>query len=417
MKFSRLGAITKKTRAENDNAMMEVLTQGSQVKLVSAGVYTYGAILIKARENLENFIRAKLEKYDCVEVALPLLQTRKLWDASGRYDKFKKSNTMFTTIGRHDEYCLSPTAEEVVFDYVKGLAKSYKDMPLCVYQFSMKFRDEIRVRGGILRSKEFVMKDAYSFSETPESLLAEYQNMRKCYIEIFTELGFTPIPVVADNGDMGGSFSEEFMIESELGEDKVLYDEKTKTGFNIEVIENDDLRKKYEKMYHNIDFSKLKTIKTMELGHIFNLGQYYSKLMNGVFTNKEGKQDYYYMGCYGIGVTRTLGILIEKNLDESGLKFPRVIEPFNVGIANMDNEKLRVKAQELYQMLSDMGLKVLWHDKNDSLGAKLKDLKLLGCRKNIILGNKFLETGKIELETNEGKRELSLNELKKVLNQ
>ena len=415
MKFSRLGAITKKTRAENDNAMMEVLVQGSQAKMVSAGVYTYGAVLIKARENLENFIRSKLEKYDCVEVALPLLQTRKLWDASGRYEKFKKSNTMFTTIGRHGEYCLSPTAEEVVFDYVKSIAKSYKDMPLCVYQFSMKFRDEIRVRGGILRSKEFVMKDAYSFSATPQSLQDEYQNMRKCYIEIFTELGFKPIPVLADNGDMGGNFSEEFMIESELGEDTILFDEKSQKGFNIEVIENEELRQKYAKMFPEIDFNNLKTLKTMELGHIFNLGQFYSKAMDGIFTNSDGKQDYYYMGCYGIGVTRTLGILIEKNLDEFGLNFPQIIEPFNVGIANLDTPELYQKAQEIYQKLNSLGLKVLWQDKNDSLGAKIKDLKLLGCRKNIILGKNFLETGKIELETNKSKQELTLDELKSAL--
>ena len=415
MKFSRLGAITKKNRAENDNAMMEYLVQCSQSKMVSAGVYSYGSILIKARQNLENFIRRKLEKYNCVEVSLPLLQTRKLWDASGRYDKFKKSGTMFTTVGKHGEYCLSPTGEEVVFDYVKNIVKSYKDMPICVYQIGMKFRDEIRVRGGILRSKEFVMKDAYSFSSTPENLVEEYNNMRKCYIEIFTELGLNPIPVLADNGDMGGNYSEEFMIESELGEDTVLFDEKAKVGFNVEVIEDPELKKKYQGLFPQVDFNHLKTIKTMELGHIFNLGQFYSKAMGGEFTNADGKQDFYYMGCYGIGITRTLGVLIEKNLDEAGLRFPKAIEPISYGIVSLDKPELVSVANKIYETLLDKGLSVLWHDTNASLGAKIKDLKLVGCRKNIIIGNNYLESGKIEIEDENKKVELTVDEfLKKI---
>lgn len=411
MKFSRMGSLTKKTRADNDNLMMEYLVQGSQAKQVSAGVYTYGTMLIKARLNLENFIRSKLEKYGCVEVALPLLQARKLWDASGRYEKFNKSGTMFTSIGKHGEYCLSPTGEEVVFDYVNTIVNSYKDMPLCVYQISTKFRDEIRVRGGILRSKEFIMKDAYSFSSTREDLDKEYQNMRKCYLEIFTELGLSPIPVEASNGDMGGNASEEFMIATELGEDTILFDEKTGKGFNIEVLETEELQQFYKNKYPEIDFSQLKQIKTMELGHIFKLDQFYSKAMNGTFTNSDGKQDYYYMGCYGIGITRTLGVLIQQNLDENGINLPKIIAPFELGIATLDDEQLTAVADDLYEKLTNLGIKVLYHDTKASLGAKLKDLKLLSCRNNIIIGKNYLNSGKVELETNSGKQEYTIEQI------
>jgi len=411
MRFSKLGSITKKTRAENDNEMMEFIIQGGQAKQVSAGIYTYGTMLTKAKDNLCNFIRQKLEKYECAEVALPLLQSVALWKASGRYDKFVSSGTMFTTKGRSGEYCISPTGEEMMLDYANTVIKSYKDMPVCLYQFSPKFRDEIRVRGGILRSKEFLMKDAYSFSDTPASMEQEYAKMRQCYIEIFTELGLDIIPVMACNGDMGGKISEEFMTPSELGEDTILLDEKSGRAFNIEVVEDENLLTFYKNKYPEIDFENLKRIRTMELGHIFQLDQFYSKSMNGTFTNKDGQQDYYYMGCYGIGVTRALGALIDKFKDEKGINFPAQIAPYTFGIANMPDKELDNVAFVLYDNLLNKGVKVLWDDRDYGIGYKLKDLQLVGVRNNIIIGKNYKETGKIELETAQGKFEMTPDEL------
>lgn len=411
MKMSRMGSVTKKTRADNDNKMMEFLVQAGQAKQVGAGIYSYGTILLKARQNLENFIREKLEKYDCVEVSLPTLQPRQLWDSSNRWAKFTASGTMFTTKGKNGEYCLAPTGEEIMFDYVNTIIKSYKDMPLCLFQIGTKYRDEIRVRGGILRSKEFLMKDAYSFHTCSEDLNREYENMKRCYLEIFSELGLNPIPVMACSGDMGGKISEEFMVESELGEDTILFDENTGKAFNIEVLEDNDLKNFYQEKYPNIDFGKLKKMRTIELGHIFQLDQFYSKAMNGVFTNGEGKQDYYYMGCYGIGITRTLGTLIEHYLDENGLNFPAKIAPFNVGIANMQSDELNKVSNEIYSALIDKGVKVLWDDRNFNMGYKLKDLALLGVRNNIIIGNNYLKTGMVEYESDGGKEELTIDEL------
>lgn len=411
MKMSRMGSVTKKTRADNDNKMMELLVQAGQVKQVGAGIYSYGTVLLKVRQNLENFIRAKLEKYDCVEVSLPTLQPRQLWDSSNRWAKFNSTGTMFTTKGKNGEYCLAPTGEEIMFDYVNTIIKSYKDMPLCLFQIGAKYRDEIRVRGGILRSKEFLMKDAYSFHTSAEDLSREYENMKKCYLEIFSELGLNPIPVMACSGDMGGKISEEFMVESELGEDTILFDENTGKAFNIEILEDEDLKNFYQEKYPEIDFAKLKKMRTIELGHIFQLDQFYSRAMNGVFTNKEGKQDYYYMGCYGIGVTRMLGTLIEHCLDQNGLNFPEKIAPFNVGIANMPADDINKVSQDLYSALLDNGVKVIWDDRNFNLGYKLKDLKLLGVRNNIIIGNNYLKTGLVELETDGGKEELTIEDL------
>lgn len=409
--MSRLGSVTKKTRAESDNQMMETLLQGGQVKQVGAGVYSYGAMLIKARQNLENFIRAKLEKYDCVEVSLPTLQPRSLWDASGRWDKYVSSGTMFCSKGKNGDYCLAPTGEEIMFDYVNTIIKSYKDMPLCLYQIGAKYRDEIRVRGGILRSKEFIMMDAYSFHSTPGDLSDTYENIKKCYIEIFSELGLKAFPVMACSGDMGGKISEEFMIESPLGEDTILLDEKSGRAFNSEVLEDATLTEFYKQKYPEVDFDNLKSMRTIELGHIFKLDQFYSKSMGGVFANADGKQDYYYMGCYGIGVTRTLGTLIEYYLDGDGLNFPEIIAPFKVGIANMANENLSAVSEEIYNKLLDNGIKVVWDDRNYNIGYKLKDLKLLGIRNNIIIGNNYLNSGKLEYETANGKSELTIDEL------
>lgn len=411
MKFSKLGSITKKERAESDNIMMQLLLQGGQVKQVGAGIYSYGTLLTKARDNLCNYIRQKLDKYDCCEVSLPLFQPSALWKASGRYDKYMKSGTMFTTIGKHGEYCISPTGEEIMFDYVNTIIKSYKDMPICVYQVGAKFRDEIRVRGGILRSKEFIMKDAYSFSASAESMEEEYQKMKKCYLEIFEGLGLQVIPVMALNGDMGGKISEEMMCPSELGEDTILYDEKTGKGFNIEITEDENMLAFYKQKYPDIDFDSLKKIRTMELGHIFQIEQFYSKSMNGTFTNEEGKQDYYHMGCYGIGVTRLLGAIVDKYKDDKGVVFPEVIAPIKLGIANMSGEEYDSIALNLYEKLIDKGVTVLWDDRKYNIGYKLKDLQLVGVRNNVIIGKNYINTGKIELETQNGKEELTIDEL------
>ena len=411
MKFSRLGSVTKKQRAENDNMMMELLVQSGQTKLVGAGIYTYGTILLKVRQKLEAFIRQKLEKYDCCEVSLPLLQPKALWENSGRWQKYISNGTMFTSIGKNGEYCIAPTAEEMMFDYVNTIIKSYKDMPLCVFQIGAKFRDEIRVRGGILRSKEFIMKDAYSFHSSKEDLDREYKKMEQCYLEIFNDLGLKAFPVNASSGDMGGKVSEEFMVESSLGEDKILLDEKTGRAFNTEILEDAELFAYYKDKYKDIDFSKLKQLQTIELGHIFQLGQFYSKSMNGVYTNKDGKQDFYEMGCYGIGITRTLGTIIDLYKDQDGLRFPKALEPYTVGIVNLNDEKLNKISENLYNKLQDNGISVMWDDRDFGIGYKIKDLKLLGIRRNIIIGKNCLETGKFEVEIDNKKELMTEKEL------
>jgi len=414
MKFSRLGSITKKQRAANDNNMMELLVQTSQAKMVSAGIYSYGTILLKVRQKLEKLIREKLDKYDCVEVSLPVLQPKQLWVDSGRWEKYIKNGTMLTSTGKNGEYCLAPTGEEIMLNYVNSIVKSYKDLPICVYQIGNKYRDEIRVRGGILRSKEFIMKDAYSFHTSTADLNREYEQMKKCYIEIFNALGLKAFPVMACSGDMGGKISEEFMVESPLGEDKILLDEKTGRAFNTEILEDAETLKFYQSKYPDINFKKLKVVQTMELGHIFQLNQFYSKSMNGTYTNKDGKEEYYEMGCYGIGVTRTLGTVIDLYSDENGLRFPEIIAPFRFGIANLNTPELNAVAQDLYNKLLDEGIEVIWDDRDAGIGYKLKDLTLIGSRRNIIIGKTFIETGKVELEENSIKRLLTIDELLKI---
>lgn len=411
MKVSRLGLKTLKTRGSDEEVYQEMLFQSRQLKRNAQGIYSLGPVLTIARNNLVDHLRKKMNSYDANEVSLPIIQPRIIWDKSNRYEKYTQNKTMFTLEGRNGQYCLAPTGEEIMFEYVNEIIQSYKDMPITFYQIGNKYRDEIRARGGLQRSKEFLMKDAYSFHSNEEDMCREYSRMKKCYKEFFEEVGLKVICVAADSSEMGGKISNEFMVESASGEDTLFIDDERELGFNKEVFDSEELLNYYKALYPDVNFSTLRESKGIEVGHIFQLGQYYSKSMNGVYTDRNGQSQYYYMGCYGIGVNRTLSTIIEKNSDANGIGFSEAIRPFDIGIVNIDDEALNPLAQKLYDTLQKRGIRVLWHDTEASFGFKLKEMKLIGVKNNIIIGKNSLNAEKYELETDEGKFELDINEL------
>ena len=397
MKLSQTGMGT--TKLNNIDEMypgQSILLQTGQLVQYGAGLFGYNTVPLLVRRNVEKIIVDTLNKYGCIECLLPTLQPDTIWKNSGRYDHYVDDGTMLITESNKGTFCLAPTGEEAMLEFAREKLKSYKNLPATFYQIGEKFRNEIRTRGYLLRGKAFPMLDAYSFDIDEKAMAVSYDNVRKAFLEIFEKIGMPVIPIVADNGAMGGKKSEEFMFISNQGEDKILYDETTGMGLNTEILERDDYKEYLKEEYDIEDISNFKEIRTMELGHIFQLGTRYSEMMNGKYINQEGKEALYYMGCYGIGVSRTVAALYEKCLINDpkwgpcGFVLPEEIAPFKVQIVpKMDNEEKVELANTIYNKLQENNIGAILDDRETvTIGAKIKDTKVLGTPYLIVLGDK-----------------------------
>ena len=408
MKLSNTGMGT--TKLNNIDEMypgQSILLQTGQLVQYGAGLFAYNTVPLLVRKNVEKIITETLNKYNCIEVLLPTLQPDTIWKNSGRYDTYVNNGTMLITESNKGTFCLAPTGEEAMLEFAREKLKSYKNLPVTYYQIGEKCRNEIRTRGYLLRGKSFPMLDAYSFDVDEENMAKSYENVRKAFLEIFEKIGLKVIPIVADNGAMGGKKSEEFMLISEQGEDKILYDEETGIGLNTEILEKENYNKYLKEEYGIEDISNLKEIRTMELGHIFQLGTRYSEMMDGKFVNQEGKECLYYMGCYGIGVSRTVAALYESCVikDEKwgpcGFTLPMSVAPFKLHIVPKveSTEKMEL-ANKIYEELAKSGISAILDDReNITIGAKIKDCKVLGTPYLVVIGDKQ-QGDMIELENN-----------------
>ena len=373
-----------------------ILLQTGQLVQYGAGLFGYNTVPLLLRRKIEKIIIETLNKYGCIEVLLPTLQPDTIWKNSGRYDGYVNDGTMLITESNKGTFCLAPTGEEAMLEFAREKLKSYKNLPVTYYQIGEKYRNEIRTRGYLLRGKSFPMLDAYSFDVDSKGMEKSYENVRNAFLEIFEKIGLNVIPIVADNGAMGGKKSEEFMLISNQGEDKILYNEETKIGLNTEILEKENYQEYLKEEYGIDDISNFKEIRTMELGHIFQLGTRYSEMMNGKYIDKEGKEQLYYMGCYGIGVSRTLAALYEqcllkdKNENPCGFYIPEKIAPYKIQIIpKMDDEEKVKIANEIYNMLEENGVKTILDDReNINIGAKIKDCKVLGTPNVLVLGDR-----------------------------
>ena len=427
MKLSQTGMGT--TKLNNIDEMypgQSILLQTGQIVQYGAGLFAYGTIPLLVRRNIEKIIVETLNKYGCIEVLLPTLQPDTIWKNSGRYDHYVNDGTMLITESNKGTFCLAPTGEEAMLEYAREKLKSYKNLPATYYQIGEKYRNEIRTRGYLLRGKSFPMLDVYSFDADEKGMVNTYENVKTAFLEIFEKIGLDVISIVADNGAMGGKKSEEFMLISEQGEDKILYDETKGIGLNTEILEKENYQEYLQKEYSIEDISNFKEIRTMELGHIFQLGTRYSEMMNGKYINQEGKESLYYMGCYGIGVRRTLAALYENCLinDEKwgpcGFVLPYSVAPYKIQIVpKMDSEEKVELANKVYNELKLHGIDCILDDRQYiSMGAKIKDCKILGTPNLIVIGDKQ-QGNKFELENiaTGDKKMLSLEEIIEILKQ
>ena len=425
MKLSQTGMGT--TKLNNIDEMypgQSILLQTGQLVQYGAGLFGYNTIPLLVRRNVEKIIVETLNKYGCIEVLLPTLQPDTIWKNSGRYDHYIQDGTMLITESNKGTFCLAPTGEEAMVEFVREKLKSYKNLPVTFYQIGEKYRNEIRTRGYLLRGKAFPMLDAYSFDKDAEGMEKSYKNVREAFLEIFEKIGLKVIPIVANNGAMGGKKSEEFMLMSEQGEDKILYDKDTGIGLNTEILERSDYKEYLKEEYGIDDISKFKEIRTMELGHIFQLGTRYSEMMNGKYINQEGKETLYYMGCYGIGVSRTVAALYEQCVinDEKwgpcGFVLPKSVAPYLLQIIPKieDAEKVQI-ANKLYNRLQKIGIDAILDDReNLTIGTKIKDSKVLGTPYLVVIGDKT-EGEDLIIENNltGEKIKTTLNEVEKIL--
>ncbi len=526
----------------------KLLVRAGLIKKVAPGIFTYGPLALRSIRKIENIIREELDAVGCQELLMPMVQPRSLWDETDRYGipellKFKNRNDQ--------DFCLGATHEEVITDFVRNDLTSYKDLPVSLYQIQTKYRDEIRPRFGLMRGREFIMKDAYSFDESEELAKASYQRFRKAYIQIFNRLGLEYRVVQADSGAIGGNLSEEFQVLAQIGEDLLLVSDKSDFAANKEIcarpylptdftsIKNSKLKSISEKKsfetpglatiqdlanftgidskclvkslflkddkgkpftvllrgcdelnpiklkkvldlkneaqmlndqevlaltgatsgscgpqglnapvyadhylkdfefylvganktgyhtqglkagvdfkvasYSDIAFAQggdpspdghglLKEVRGIEVGHIFYLGTKYSKSMKAIFQDKNGKTQPFEMGCYGIGVGRTMQSAVEQSHDDNGIIWPKSIAPFDVHLAVLDpkSEDLMAYAHKLVDGLNEKGLTVFVDDRNERPGVKFKDSDLIGLPLRLTLGQKSFEQGQLEILT------------------
>ncbi len=422
MKLSEAGLGTMRVnKLDEMYPAQDMLMQSGQLVQYGTGIFGYGNIAMLVKRNIERIIEQCLNEAGCTEIQLPTLQPDTIWKKSGRWDTYVNDGTMLVVDSDRGELCLAPTAEEACIEFMAEKLKSYKHMPVTVYQIGEKYRNEIRTRGYLLRGRSFLMMDAYSFDTDLSGLEESYAKVRNAYIKMGEILGIELLPVIADNGAMGGKKSEEFMLVSPIGEDTILYDENRKIALNTEVLEKENYEEYLKEEYGIEDISNLKTTKAIEVGHIFQLGTRYSDSMNIGFIDKDNTQKPYYMGCYGIGVSRLVAAIYENSVIKDangtviGISLPEQIAPYTIQIIpKLDNEEKVKEAKELYDSFA--GKAILDDRENMSMGAKIKDCKILGTPYMVILGDK-VEEGKAEVEnTKTGKKEiLDINQIKAKL--
>jgi len=380
----------------------QLMIRAGLVRQVSSGIYNWLPIGKKVLQKVENIIRMEMNIAGAQEILMPMVQPASLWEESGRIDQYGQELLVF--LDRHEnKFCLGPTHEEIITDLCKNLLTSYKQLPVTLYQIQTKFRDEIRPRFGVMRSREFLMKDAYSFDLDKESLDQSYSVMKEAYIKIFDSLGLDYRIVKADSGAIGGSDSEEFHVLADSGEDLLAFSDKSEYAINAELLtELQDGQDPYSLEGKPSPDGKglLKLKKGIEVGHIFKLGRKYSEILN-LRIQGENNDIHPEMGCYGIGASRIVAAAIEQNHDEKGIIWPKALAPFEVALVEVNPKKkdeIKEKSSEIYNLLKENDIDVLWDDREKRPGVKFTDMEVTGIPLTIIIGERTLETGEIEIK-------------------
>ena len=393
----------------------KLMLRAGMIRKVASGIYTWLPLGLKVLRKIENIVREEMDASGAQEVFMPMVQPRELWEETKRWDKMGPE--LLRIKDRHDrDFCLGPTHEEVITDVIRSTVKSYKELPLNIYQIQTKFRDEVRPRYGIMRGREFLMKDSYSFNMDEDSLQETYLTMRDTYKKVLERMDLEYKISAADSGAIGGDSSEEFHILADNGEDTIAVSDTSEFAINTELLlkDGEDI-KSLEGKPSPDGKGTIQIKKGIEVGHIFKLGEIYADSMKANVLNNEGKASTLFMGCYGIGVSRLVAAAIEQNNDEKGIIWPHSIAPYDINIIAIGydkNEEIASASNDLYFQLKEMGYEVLLDDRKDGYGTKIKDSELIGIPLNIIIGKQFTENKEVELKSRSG--ESSINPISDI---
>ena len=409
MRYTKSGiTTTKNTPKDAEIISHKLMIRSGMIKKLASGLYTWMPLGLKVLKKIENIIREEMNRADALEILMPAVQPSELWKESGRWDKYGPELLRITD--RHDrEFCFGPTHEEIITDIARKDIKSYKQLPIIYYQIQTKFRDEIRPRFGVMRAREFLMKDAYSFHENEECLNKTYKIMFEAYKNCFNKIGFEYKVVNADNGQIGGSESHEFHVIADNGEDELIFSDSSDYAINAELF----TRPPKEGDACPDGSGKVKIKRGIEVGHIFKLGKNYSEAMNASISNKENKNIKMTMGCYGIGVSRIAAAAIEQSNDEKGIIWPKSIAPYLITIISIGytkNDIVKNYTDSLYEELENNNIEVLLDDRDISPGNMFSDSELIGIPYSVIIGKQFIENNNFELKDRKFDKTSTINE-------
>ncbi|MBU2944579.1 proline--tRNA ligase [Shimia thalassica] len=409
--------VLKETPAEAQIVSHRYMLRAGMIKQQSAGIYSWLPLGFKVLRKIENIVHEEQARAGHVPIQMPIMQGADLWRESGRYDDYGAE--MLRMQDRHGRDLLfTPTAEEMVTDIFRSHVSSYKDLPLTLYQIQWKFRDEIRPRFGVMRGREFYMKDGYNFDLTKEDALHAYNRHLVSYLRTYERMGLQAIPMRADSGPIGGDDTHEFLVLADTGESEVFYDSAvTDLTFGDREIDYDshdqckaileEFTSKYartdethdEALFNDVPEERRRTARGIEVGQIFYFGTKYSEPLGATVQGPDGKPVPVHMGSHGIGVSRLLGAIIEASHDDKGIIWPEGVTPFHCGIVNLKqgDEEADAACEALYKSLSALGLEPLYDDRKERAGGKFATMDLIGLPWRITVGPRGLKNGVVEV--------------------
>ncbi|MBO6776123.1 MAG: proline--tRNA ligase [Marinibacterium sp.] len=409
--------VLKETPSEAQIASHRLMLRAGMIKQSSAGIYSWLPLGFKVLRKLENIVHEEQVRAGHIPLLMPTLQSADLWRESGRYDDYGEE--MLRIRDRHDRDMLyGPTNEELITDIFRSHVSSYKDLPLTLYHIQWKFRDEIRPRFGVMRGREFLMKDGYNFDVTKEDALHAYNRHLVSYLRTYERMGLQAIPMRADSGPIGGDDTHEFLVLADTGESEVFYDSAvTDISLGERDINYDDhaqchaVMKEFTALYARTDethdeaeFAKIpadrqRSARGIEVGQIFYFGTKYSDPLGARVQTADGEQVPVHMGSHGIGVSRLVGAIIEASHDDKGIIWPEGVTPFHCGIVNLKqgDDEADAACEALYSSLTALGLEPLYDDRNERAGGKFATMDLIGLPWRITVGPRGLKNGVVEL--------------------
>ena len=419
--------LLKETPGDAQVVSHQLMLRAGLIRQTAAGIYAWLPLGLRVLRKIEDIVRVEQDRAGAVELLMPTIQAAELWKQSGRYDAYGPE--MLRITDRHDRDMLfSPTAEELFATVFQNGARSYRDLPKMLYQIQWKFRDEVRPRFGVMRGREFLMKDAYSFDVDFDAARHSYNRMFIAYLRTFAAMGLHAIPMRADTGPIGGDLSHEFIVLAATGESDVFYHRNWEAARSTEVDADDAGALEAYVARLNTDYAAtdekrdaaaeaaagdaLKQSRGIEVGQIFYFGDKYTKALGITVQGAAGAPVTPLMGSYGIGVSRLMGAIIEASHDKDGIIWPEAVAPYKVGLINLraDDAECAAAADALYAQLEATGVEVLYDDRDERGGAKFAAMDLIGLPWQLVVGPKGVAAGTVELKRREqgGREELSV---------